>query len=96
MLEHTLLATSTPIPRSLAPFFQEYELVDLDLRRSAPTIIERVLQYGNRTELRWLFLVYPQDQIKTWVRQWGKYALPEPHLTFWNLVLALSEVSDED
>lgn len=91
MLEHTLLAASAPIPRSLAPFFQEYDLADLDLRRSASTIIERVLQYGDRTELRWLFQVYPQGQIKAWVGQWGKYALPEPHLTFWKLVLDLEE-----
>ena len=45
---------NTP-PGSLAPFFQEYDLAHLDLERSAATIIERTLQYGNREEIRWLF-----------------------------------------
>lgn len=81
--------SSTPIPQSLSPFFQEYDLATLDLQRSAATIIERVLQFGNRTEIRWLFQVYPRSQIAAWVRRWGSYALPEPHLTFWKLILGL-------
>jgi hypothetical protein len=79
------------IPASLAPFFQEYDLVQLDLERSAATIIERVLQFGNRAEIRWLFSVYPRQRIAGWVQEWGGYALPEPHHTFWNLVLDLPE-----
>ena len=78
---------STFIPSSLAPFFQEYDLAQLEVQRSAATIIERVLQYGNRAEIRWLFQVYPQERIADWVRIWGEDALPEPHLTFWKLVL---------
>jgi hypothetical protein len=77
------------IPPSLAPFFQEYDLARLDLQRSASTIIERVLQFGNRAEIRWLFQVYPREQMAAWVHHWGPQALPEPHLTFWRLVLDL-------
>jgi hypothetical protein len=47
------------IPASLAPFFQEYELDQLTLEGSAATIIERILQYGNREEIHWLFSHYP-------------------------------------
>jgi hypothetical protein len=79
-------------PASLAPFFQEYDLTQLDLQRSANTIIERVLQFGNRTEIRWLFSVYSRQQITLWVQQWGKYALPDPHLTFWEMILGLREI----
>lgn len=75
------------IPASLAPFFQE-----CDLERSASTIIERVLQYGNRAEIRWLFSVYSRQQVTDWVLRWGRYALPEPHRTFWQLVLDLPEM----
>ncbi len=81
------------IPASLAPFFQEYDLKQLDLARSRFTIIERVLQYGNRQEIRWLFSVYPKQAIMDWVSRWGDEALPEPHRTFWKLVLGIpSEV----
>jgi len=90
-LSKTKLTSSISIPASLAPFFQEYNLARLDLQRSASTIIERVLQYGSRLEIRWLFGVYPRQQVADWVQRWGKYALPEPHLTFWRLVLDLPE-----
>ncbi|MFZ6029666.1 MAG: DUF6922 domain-containing protein [Chloroflexota bacterium] len=79
------------IPPSLAPFFQEYDLSQLDLARSANTIIERVLQYGDRAELRWLFEHYSKKQVSDWVAQWGRFGLPEPHLSFWRLVLKIED-----
>ena len=78
-------------PPSLIPFFQEYDLAQLDLQSSQHTIIARVLQYGTRDEIRWLFRIYPLEKIADWVRQWGASLLPEPHLTFWKLILNLSE-----
>jgi len=63
--------TTMRIPLLLAPFFQEYDLAQLDLARSRFTIIERVLQFGDRQEIRWLFTVYPKQEIKEWVSRWG-------------------------
>lgn len=80
---------SPPIPASLAPFFQEYDLEQFDRERSRFTIIERVLQFGDRQEIRWLFTVYPKPEIRDWVSRWGDEALPEPHRTFWKLVLEI-------
>jgi len=79
--------TERGIPRSLKPFFQEYVLDELDPERDRSTIIERTLRYGNRAELRWLFGQYHEGTIADWVRRWGRYALPEPHLAFWKLLL---------
>ena len=79
------------MPRSLAPFFQEYVLEDLDPERAAATVIERTLRYVNRAELRWLFSRYAPAAIADWVRRWGRYGLPAPHLAFWRLVLGLEE-----
>jgi hypothetical protein len=62
------------IPLSLAPFFQEYDLRNLDLEQSAGTIIERTLQFGNRDEIRWLFHTYSQQRIRDWVARWGNIA----------------------
>ncbi len=84
------------IPPSLKPFFQEYDLAMLDPDRSAATIIERILIFGNRLELDWLFRVYSREKIMTWVQKWGKDGLPEPHLTFWNLVLGIEKDLDDD
>jgi hypothetical protein len=78
-----------PVPESLAPFFQEYRLSELDTERSKATIIERTLLYGNRMENRWLFERYPRSQIMDWISHNGAERLPEPHLTFWKLILGM-------
>ena len=80
-----------PIPSSLAPFFQEYDLAKLNPSQDAATIIERTLRYGTRVELRWLFATYSRAKVADWVKQWGRYGLPEPHLSFWRLVLGITE-----
>jgi len=91
LLSRSSSFTERGIPRSLAPFFQEYNLDDLDPDRAAATIIERTLRYGNRAELRWLFTRYPEAVIADWVRRWGRYGLPAPHLAFWKLLLHLED-----
>ena len=77
------------IPATLAPFFQEYDLAQLNPQKDAATIIERTLRFGTRTELRWLFLEFSREQVRAWIQAWGKFALPEPHLSFWRLVLEI-------
>lgn len=79
----------TNIPASLAPFFQEYDLAHLHLEQDAGTIIERTLRYGTRSELRWLFSVYHRERIRDWLQKWGEFGLPEPHFTFWKLLLEI-------
>lgn len=75
------------IPQSLAPFFQEYQLNDLAPETAAATVIERTLQFGNRAEIRWLFTQYSCGRIAAWVKTQGAERLPEPHLTFWKILL---------
>jgi len=81
------MKTIQPIPPTLAPFFQEFDLERLNLKRAAPLIIERTLQYGDRAEIRWLFTEYTRAQIINWYRNYAKERLPQPHLTFWRIVL---------
>jgi hypothetical protein len=79
------------VPDSLAPFFQEYNLETLSTQQNAGTIIERTLRFGTRLELRWLFSIYSLEHVSQWVREWGRFGLPEPHLTFWKLILDIKE-----
>lgn len=81
---------ASSIPRSLAPFLPEYDLEQLDAQAAAPLLIERVLQYGNRFELRWLFALYPRQQIVAWVERYGRDRLPHPHIDFWLLILEIA------
>lgn len=80
-----------PVPLSLAPFFQEYDIARLNPEKDAFTIIERTLQFGNRAELRWLFRTYPREQITEWIKHFGKDCLPQPHLTFWQIILETTQ-----
>ncbi len=79
------------IPMSLSPFFQEYDFSKLNPQTDSFTIIERVLQFGNRSEIRWLFTTYSQNEVRKWVKQFGKDRLPQPHRVFWQVVLEIDE-----
>ncbi len=79
------------IPGSLAPFFQEYDLEDLEVRTAAPLIIERTLQFGDRSEIHWLFQQYPRTQITDWLIRFANERLPDPHRTFWKTILEIKE-----
>jgi hypothetical protein len=79
------------IPLSLRPFFQEYVLEDLDPERSAFTVIERTLAWGDLPELRWLFARYGRERLAEWVRQAGWRCLPRRRLKYW---LSFFDLSD--
>jgi len=83
--------TPAGIPVSLRPFFQEYNLEDLDPERSAFTVIERTLAWGDAPELRWLFAFYGSDRIAGWVRRSGWYCLPRRRLKYWLCFFGLDD-----
>lgn len=93
--EHHMTTPSTDtyhfIPLTLAPFFQEYDIARLNPQRDSATIIERTLQFGNRDELHWLFTQYTRLQISDWFRKYAKERLPDPHITFWRIVLEIKD-----
>ena len=91
MPQESELFTARGIPRSLAPFLQEYNIEELDPQRAKATLIERTLRYGNREELRWLFRLYGEETVTAWVIAWGCYGLPPAQLAFWRLVLGVKE-----
>ena len=82
---------SQSIPPTLAPFFQEYDFEKLDPQTAAPLIIERTLQFGNRAEIHWLFTQYTRAQIVSWFKKYAKERLPNPHNTFWRIILEIKE-----
>lgn len=74
------------IPRSAAPFFQEYDFDSLDPHEDARLIIERVLAYGNRAELRWLVENYGWPLVKDWIAESGSRRLPWSRYRLWCVV----------
>jgi len=81
---------SPAIPPSAAPFFQEYDFTHLDLQEHADLIIERILAYGNRAELRWLVQAYGWQRVRGWVEQRGARRLPWSRYNLWCVVFDLA------
>jgi len=77
------LTTAAGLPRSLAPCFQEYDLERIDPAQHAELVIERVLAYGDRRELRWLFDYYGRARVTNWVQRMGARWLPWRRYNLW-------------
>ena len=75
------------IPISAKPFFQEYIFSKLDAHQHASLVIERILSYGNRVEVRWVFDFYGVSQFQRWVGENGLRLLPKRRYRLWCLVL---------
>lgn len=78
------------IPSSLRPYFQEYDFAQLTVGAHAELVIERTLNYGNRTELRWLFEQYGWQRITAWVVARGAKRLSRRRYHLWCVLLEVS------
>lgn len=83
------------IPATAMPFFQEYNFALLDLDRDAEMIIERLLFYGNRDEVRWLLRQYGQVRIKHWISTTGLQRLSRRRYHLWCVLLNVKETLRE-
>jgi hypothetical protein len=77
------------IPETAAPFFQEYDSSRLDVQEHAALVIERILAYGNRTEVRWLFETYGHAKVRAWVERDGPRLLPRRRYELWRVMLGI-------
>lgn len=84
------------IPKTTAPYFQEYELSTLDIKKDAELIIGRTLEFGTREELKWLFMTYGSQKIKEFVRTRGYRVLSERGFNYWRTVLKIRRYEKPD
>ena len=75
------------IPASSEPFFQEHTFAKLDPREHASLVIERLLAYGNREEVRWLYDYYGKPRLQTWLAENGARLLPARRYHLWCLLM---------
>ena len=83
------------IPETAQPFFQEYEFERLNLERDGDLIIERLLAFGNRDEVRWLLIHYGQDNVRRWLSESGIRRLPRRRYKLWCVLLNVVESQRE-
>lgn len=80
---------AVPIPSSLQPFFQEYNLANLRLYKDANLIIQRTLEYGTWAEVRWLFRTYSRQRIQRFLREHGERWLKPATFNYWRKLLCI-------
>lgn len=79
------------IPRTLFPFFQEYDPQEIDLETYQAVIIGRVLAFGTTKELRWLFKTYTKEKVRNFIKEYGYRKLSPETFNFWRLVLEVKK-----
>jgi len=79
------------IPETAQPFFQEYDFKSLDPDRNSDLIIERLLAFGNRDEVRWLLSNYGQVRVQRWLSDAGVRRLSQRRYRLWCVLLNVAE-----
>lgn len=75
------------IPAGLQPYFQEYDVAQLDLAEQGDLIIQRTLEFGDWEGLRWLYATYGSKRIRLFLRQHGERWLRPPVFNYWRKLL---------
>ncbi|MGC1378274.1 MAG: hypothetical protein WA821_18730 [Anaerolineales bacterium] len=84
-----ILSPSNQIPVGLKPYFQEYDISQLDLVADADLIIQRALDFGDWEEIRWLFSTYHRKRIQLFLRKHGQRRLKPVTFHYWRKLLGI-------
>jgi len=77
------------IPKKMQWLLWSYDIDSLDLEGDKDYIITQVLNYGTWEDLKWLFKVYSEREIKNVVKKPARGLWFRDVLNFWNLMLNL-------
>ena len=77
------------IPDRLAAYFHEYDMARIDLRNDANLVIQRIIEFGDWDELRWLFRLYGAKRIRIFVREYGERLLSPVSFNYWRQLLRI-------
>ena len=79
--------TRGALPPSILRCLWSYDAASLDVHQDRAFIITQVLNYGNWTDLQWLYRTYPERAIKHVVAHPKRGLWLKPVLNFWCLML---------
>ena len=83
------------IPETARPYFQEYDFEQIDPERNAELIIERLLAYGDRAEVRWLQRQYGQARLRKWLSAAGARRLSRRRYRLWCVLMDVNASARE-
>ncbi len=73
------------IPAFLHKYFWDTDAKKLDVKKSAPYIIERILEYGDRDAAQWMIQIYEREAVVQVLRR--SRALSLKSASFWGFLL---------
>ncbi|MGE4357535.1 MAG: hypothetical protein AB7E08_03140 [Candidatus Omnitrophota bacterium] len=77
------------MPKFLTSLLWSYNLNEIDLKEDKEIIITQVLNYGSWKELRWLYSVYPEKEIKKVVSHPRRGLWFDKVLNFWEIMFGI-------
>lgn len=77
------------IPKKKEWLFWSYDINSLDLEGDKDYIITQVLNYGTWEDLKWLFKIYSEREIKNIVKKPGRGLWFRDVLNFWLLMFRI-------
>ena len=83
------------IPEFVAPCLWSYDIKQIDLQEDKKLIITRVLNYGVWKDVKWLYSVYSEDDIKKVVSNPRRGLWFPKVLNFWETVLEIKIPRDK-
>ena len=83
------MKSANKLPKFLQSVLWSYNLKEIELEKDKEIIISQVLNYGHWKELKWLYSVYSEKDIKKVVRHPRRGLWFEKVLNFWELMLEI-------
>jgi len=74
------------IPKKMKWLFWSYDIESLDLKKDKDYIITQVLNYGTWEDLKWLFKIYSEKEIKEVVKNPRRGVWFRKVLNFWTKI----------
>jgi hypothetical protein len=83
IMDNSTSSLNGMIPENLHPYFQEYDVKQIDLAEQADLVIQRILEFGDWEDLRWLFFTYRVKRVLLFLKQHGERWLCPPVFNYW-------------
>jgi len=77
------------IPKSFQTALWSYDINKLDAEKDKEDIIEQVLNHGKWEDLKLLFKMYPEEEIKQVIKNPSRGVWFEKVLNFWEIIFNL-------
>ena len=91
-----IVLAANQIPEDTEWLFPEYDFERMNLEDYQGVIIERILERGSWSQVRWLFKTYGETQVAEWVRKHGFRLLSKRSFSLWHLALGINDYTAPD